>query len=96
MAYQRALPSHSKIHHVFHVSSLNKVIGTKCKNQTSLPELDEEGFIWLQPQAVLDQRECRLHHHIIKEFLVQWKDTPLEDSTWDLATNLQQFPHLKP
>jgi hypothetical protein len=55
VAYQLALPSHSKLHPVFHVSCLNKVIGTKCQTQTSLPELDEEGSIWLQPQAVLDQ-----------------------------------------
>jgi hypothetical protein len=55
MAYQLALPSHSKLHPVFHVSCLKKVIGTKCQTQTNLPELDEEGSIWLQPQAVLDQ-----------------------------------------
>jgi hypothetical protein len=53
--YQLALPSDSKLHLVFHVSCLKKVIGTKCQTQTSLPELDEEGSIWLQPQAVLDQ-----------------------------------------
>jgi hypothetical protein len=57
VAYQLAFPSHSKLHHVFHVSCLKKVIGTKCQTQTNLPELDEEGSIWLQPQAVLDQRE---------------------------------------
>jgi hypothetical protein len=78
-----AFPSHSKLHHVFHVSFLKKVIGTKCHTQTSLPELDEEGSIWLQPQAILDQRERRLHQHTIKEVLVQWKDTPLEYATWE-------------
>ena len=69
MAYQLALPSHSKIHLVFHVSFLNKVIGTKFQTQTNLPELDEEGFIWLQPQAGLDQRERRMHQQTIKEVL---------------------------
>jgi hypothetical protein len=54
MAYQLALPKHSKIHPIFHVSCLNKVIGTKCQTQTNLLELDEEGSIWLHPQAVLD------------------------------------------
>jgi hypothetical protein len=54
VAYQLALPSHSKLHPVFHVSCLKKVIGAKCQIQTNLLELAEEGSIWLQPEAVLD------------------------------------------
>jgi hypothetical protein len=54
VAYQLALPNHSKLHLVFHVSCLKKVIRTKCQTQTNLPELDEEGSIWLKPQTVLD------------------------------------------
>jgi hypothetical protein len=96
VAYQLALPSDSKLHPIFHVSCLKKVIGTKCQIQTNLPELAEEGSIWLQPQAVLDQRECRLHQRTIKEVLIQWKNTTLADATWEPATILQQFPHLKP
>ena len=60
VAYKLALSSHSKLHHVFHVSCLKKVIGTKCQTQNSLPDLDEEGSIWLHPQAILDQRENHL------------------------------------
>jgi hypothetical protein len=81
VAYQLALPSHSKLHLIFHVSCLKKVIGTKCQTQTTLPKLDEEGSIWLQPQAVLDQREHRLCQGTIKEVLVQWKDTTPTDAT---------------
>jgi hypothetical protein len=61
VAYQLALPSHSKLHPVFHVSCLKRVIGTRCQIQTILPELAEEGSIWIQPEAVLDQCECFLH-----------------------------------
>ena len=96
VAYQLALPNHFKLHLVFHVSCLKKVIGTKCQTQTNLPELDEEGSIWLQPHAILDQREHHLHQHTIKEALFQWKDTTPVDATWELATMLYQFPHLKP
>jgi hypothetical protein len=55
VSYQLALPSQSKLHHVFHVPYLKKVIGNKFQTQTSLLELDEEGFIWLHPQVVLAQ-----------------------------------------
>jgi hypothetical protein len=95
VAYQLALPSHSKIHHVFHVSCLKKVIGSKCQTQTNLPELDENDSIGLEPKAVLDQLERCLRQRTIKEVLVQWKDTTPTDATWEPTTILQQFPHLK-
>jgi hypothetical protein len=60
VAYLLVFPSHSKLHPIFHVSCLKKVIGTKCQTQTDLPELNEEGSIWLHPQEVLDQCEHRL------------------------------------
>jgi hypothetical protein len=47
VAYQLALPNHLKLHLVFHVSFLKKVIGAKCQIQTNLLELAEEGSIWL-------------------------------------------------
>jgi hypothetical protein len=45
VAYQLVLPSQSKLHPIFHVSCLKKVIGTRCQIQTNLPELAEEGPI---------------------------------------------------
>jgi hypothetical protein len=96
VAYQLALPSQPKLHLVFHVSCLKKVIVTRCQIKTNLPELAEEGSIWLQPEVVLDQREHRLRQRTIKEVLVQWKDMTPVDATWEPTTILQQFPHLKP
>jgi hypothetical protein len=37
VAYQLAFPGHFKLHLVFHVFCLKKVIGTKCQTQTNLP-----------------------------------------------------------
>jgi hypothetical protein len=54
VAYQLALPNNSKLHLAFHVPCSKKVIGAKCQIQTNLPELAEEGSIWLQPEAFLD------------------------------------------
>eukprot|EP00253_Pinus_taeda_P004931 PITA_04931 len=87
-AYKLALPPTVKVHPVFHVSCLKKVIGNHCRIQTSLLELDEEGSIWLQPEQVLDTRERHLHDRTIKEVLVKWKDTSPEDATWEPATVL--------
>eukprot|EP00253_Pinus_taeda_P035032 PITA_35032 len=98
VAYKLALPPTAKIHPVFHVSCLKKVIWNNCRVQTSLPELDEEGSIWLQPEQVLDTRDKHVHGRMIKEVLVKWKDTSPEDATWEPATILQQFqfPQLQP
>eukprot|EP00253_Pinus_taeda_P036274 PITA_36274 len=96
VAYKLALPPIAKIHPVFHVSCLKKVIGNNYRIQTSLPELDEEGSIWLQLEQVLDTRVKKLRDRMIKEVLVKWKDTSPEDATWKPATILQQFPQLQP
>eukprot|EP00253_Pinus_taeda_P005241 PITA_05241 len=96
VAYKLSLPPTAKIHPVFHVSCLKKVIGNNCRIQTNLPELDEEGSIWLQPEQVLDTRVKQLRDRMIKEVLVKWKDTSPEDATWEPATILQQFPQLQP
>eukprot|EP00253_Pinus_taeda_P033854 PITA_33854 len=92
VAYKLVLPLTSKIHLVFHVSCLKKVMGNNCRIQTSLPELDEEGSLWFQPDQALDTCEIHLHGYTIKEVLVKWKDTSPEDATWELASILQQFP----
>ena len=56
MAYKLELPIASGVHPVFHVSCLKKIIGNKIQVQTILPELDEEGKIILEPEAVKETR----------------------------------------
>ena len=70
--------------------------GNNCRVQTSLLELDEEGSLWLQPEHALNTYERRLHRCTIKEVPIKWKDTSLEDMTWEPTTILQQFPQLQP
>ena len=52
MAYKLELPASLQVHPVFHVSCLKKVIGENILVQTILPEVDEEGKIILEPEAV--------------------------------------------
>jgi len=56
MAYKLELLASSRVHLVFHVSCLKKFIGEKILVQTILPELDEEGKIILEPEAVTKTR----------------------------------------
>jgi len=52
MTYKLELPASSQVHLVFHVSGLKKVIGNNLPFQIILLELDEEGKIILEPEAV--------------------------------------------
>jgi hypothetical protein len=83
MAYKLEFPASSRVHPVFHVSGLNKVIGDKIPVQTILPELDEEGKIILEPEAITDTRVRQLRNRSISEYLIKWRKLPAEDSTWE-------------
>eukprot|EP00253_Pinus_taeda_P009725 PITA_09725 len=56
MAYKLEPPAASRLHPIFHVSCLKKVIGDKLLVQTIFPELDEEGKIILEQEVVTETR----------------------------------------
>ena len=62
MAYKLELLASSRVHPVFHVSCLKKVIGENILVQTIFPELDEEGKIILEPKAVTETRTRQLRN----------------------------------
>jgi hypothetical protein len=81
------------------VSKVQEIDQTLIVHEAFLCTLKEDLVMsqnCMKPQTVLDQRECRLCQHTIKEVLVQWKYTTPADATWEPANILQQFPHLKP
>jgi hypothetical protein len=94
MAYKLELPASSRVHPVFHVSCLKKVIGDKIPVQTILPELDEEGKIILEPEAITDTRIHQLRNRSISEYLIKWRKLPAEDSTWEDESFIQKHPEL--
>ena len=83
MAYKLELPATSRVHPIFHVSYLKKVIGDKLPVQTILPELDKEGKIILEPKVVTETRTQQLQNRSISEYLLKWKNLSAEDSTWE-------------
>ena len=94
MAYKLDLPTSSRVHPIFHVSCLKKVISENLLVQTILPELDEEGKIILEPEAVTETRTRQLRNRSISEYLIKWKNLPTEDSTWEDENFIQKQPEL--
>ena len=58
MAYKLELLASSRVHSVFHVACLKKVISNNIPFQTILPKLDKEGKIILDPEVVTKTRIC--------------------------------------
>jgi hypothetical protein len=83
MAYKLELLASSRVHPVFHVSCLKKVIGDKIPVQTIFLEIDEEGKIILEFEAITDIRILQLRNRSISEYLVKWRKLSAEDSTWE-------------
>jgi hypothetical protein len=83
VAYELEIPQGSKIHNVFHVSCLKRAIAQHITPLEVLPPLDEEGQLVLVPEEILEVREKKLWRRSIQEYLIKWKDLPIEDAMWE-------------
>ena len=83
VAYELQLPEGSKIHSVFHVSWLKKVLGKKIEPCAKLPPLNDEGHLVLNPEVILDTQQKKLRNKTIIEYLIKWRNLPSEDATWE-------------
>jgi hypothetical protein len=81
VAYKLELPEGSKIHNVFHVSFLKKVVGQFISTSEELPFLDEEGQLELVPKEVLEFQKWKMRSRVIRECLIIWRGLPVEDAT---------------
>ncbi|XP_073219669.1 uncharacterized protein [Cicer arietinum] len=90
VAFELALPPESKIHTVFHVSLLKKAISSSAIPQPLPPMLSEELELQVTPAVVQDVRNTPSG---IAEVLIQWKDLPDFEATWEpVETIMEQFP----
>ena len=66
VAYERALPTHVRVHNVFHASLLKKcVYDTKHVVYWSLLQVELEGEFSPEPIHILDKREVLLKKSIV-------------------------------
>jgi len=83
IAYELELPLGNKIHNVFHVSCLKKSLGQHIRPIEVLTPMDEEEKLVLILEEILEVQKKRLRNQSIKEYLIRWKDLPIEDATWE-------------
>ncbi|KAH9647661.1 Wall-associated receptor kinase-like 22 [Citrus sinensis] len=77
VAYKLQLPEGARIHPVFHVSLLKKVVGEVPHNSSELPPIDDDGVIILEPDSIVDTRWLKRGGKFIEQSLVRWKRLPL-------------------
>lgn len=95
VAYQLQLPAGSRIHLVFHVSLLKKKIGDSSASCPTLPPLNDDGAIIIEPEEIIDTPWIKKGGKFFEESLVKWKRLPIEDATWENAAELHdKFPDL--
>ncbi|KAA0051932.1 Transposon Ty3-G Gag-Pol polyprotein [Cucumis melo var. makuwa] len=81
VAYLLDLPEIAKIHSVFHVSQLKKAMGDKHQIQPDIAMLNDQMELVLEPENVTQLRWNDTERDW--EYLVQWKDQPSHEATWE-------------
>lgn len=93
MAYRLELPPISRIHPVFHVSLLKKVVGDAVVNSTLPASLEVSADSVWEPETALEQRTVVRHGISISQVLIHWKNKPIEEATWEDQDFISaQFP----
>jgi len=94
-AYKLQLPETTKIHPVFHVSLLKKVIGNYNMIDELPTELACDDGTSLEPEGILAKRVIKNGEDAVSQVLIQWKVQILEDAMWKEEFYVKsQFPHL--
>jgi hypothetical protein len=92
VAYEVQLPPETKIHPVFHVSQLRKVLKQGMHASSSLPKLSDD---IPRPVNILEHRWRHTPSGRREQVQVQWPPDSAKDLTWEDKLQLQhQFPEI--
>ena len=94
MAYKLEFFAFWWVHPVFHVSCLKKEIVYKIPIQTILSKLDEGERFILEPKKIFETKTKQLRTQVITEYLIKWKNLPIEYLTWEDESFIQKHPQL--
>jgi hypothetical protein len=87
------LPTGSKVHPVFHVSLLKKVVGSYNEEEQLPDHLEGEKGIAFEPDLILAKRTVIVQGDEVCQVLVQWKGQHADEATWeDVILLKSQFP----
>ena len=94
MAYKLKLSPSTTIHPVFHVSQLRKAVGATHCPQPLPSQLSADMELPIEPAAVLGICPMQGRGAADPEVLINWKDLPEFEATWEPSSVIQQqFPH---
>ncbi|KAM6562916.1 hypothetical protein CsatB_022914 [Cannabis sativa] len=97
VAYRLAMPTAlAAVHNVFHVSMLRKYVSDSSHVLSyEALELQPDLSYEEQPVQILDRREKVLRSKTVALVKVLWRNSKVEEATWELETDMQQkYPEL--
>ncbi|KAJ1692442.1 hypothetical protein LUZ63_009140 [Rhynchospora breviuscula] len=93
VAYKLNLPATSSIHPVIHVSQLKARVGFGQAVAPLVPLISSFTPAVKEPVAILARRLIKRRNNPIAQTLVQWRDQPAEEASWeDYAATKFRFP----
>ena len=97
-SYRLALPSHWRIHNVFHISLLkfwksSSFVQVEAQGETE--DLEDPTDPVYEVEKVLRWRKRKVGSKTIREFLTLWTGYPLEEATWEPEDNFTYPNQLK-
>ncbi|KAL6318643.1 hypothetical protein AAG906_000721 [Vitis piasezkii] len=85
------LPSLSKIHNVFHVSTLRKYVFDPSHVVELEPIQISEDLTYKEvPVQIVDVMDKVLRHVVVKLIKVQWSNHSIQEATWELEDEMRE------